>query len=152
VLGTDPTTGAGAAPDSHIKLIVSDGPAPVAVPDVTGRGYDEAAAALSDVRLGATRAEEFSDSVETGKVIRTDPAAGQQAPRDSEVTVVVSKGPELITVPSLRGQSVEQASSQLRSIGLVPDVEDYEPGGRVRAQDPDPGTQVKRGEKVTLFL
>jgi len=152
VLGTDPGAGQPAGPDSRIKLIVSDGPAPVTVPDVTGRSYEEAVAALSDARLGATRAEEFSDSVEAGQVIRTDPAAGRQAARDADVTVVVSKGPELIAVPSLRGQSVEQASAQLRALGLVPDVEDYEPGGRVRAQDPDPGTQVKRGEKVTLFL
>ncbi len=152
VLRTEPAVGENASPDSTVKLIVSDGPAPVPVPDVTGRTYDEAAAALADVRLGATMVEEFSDSVEAGKVIRTEPATGEPAPRDSSVTVVVSKGPELVAVPSLRGMTVEAASAALRAIGLAPDVEDYTPGGQVRAQDPDPGTQVKKGEKVTLFL
>ncbi len=152
VLRTDPAATAGAPPDSVVKLIVSAGPAPVPVPDVTGLTYDEAVAVLADDRFGASRAEEFSDTVEAGRVVRTEPAAGQEARRDSEVTVIVSKGPELVAVPSLRGLTVEDASAQLRAIGLVPDVEDYEPGGRVRAQDPDPGTQVRKGEKVTLFL
>jgi serine/threonine-protein kinase len=66
--------------------------------------------------------------------------------------VVVSKGPELVQVPDLEGKRVEEASAALRAVGLAPDVEDYEPGGVVRAQDPDPGTQLKKGEKVTLFL
>ncbi|MGQ0805837.1 MAG: PASTA domain-containing protein, partial [Actinomycetota bacterium] len=114
--------------------------------------YDEAVAALAEARLGATMAEEFSDEVEAGKVIRTEPAVGQSAARDSAVTVVVSKGPELVDVPDLEGLRVEEASAALRAIGLVPDVEDYQPGGQVRAQDPDAGTQVKKGEKVTLFL
>ncbi len=151
-LGTDPAAGGQLSPDSTIKLLVSDGPAPVSVPDVAGRSYDEAVAVLGESRFSATRVEEFSETVEAGQVIRTEPAAGQQAPRDSDVTVVVSKGPELVAVPMLRGQTVEQASAALRALGLVPDVEDYEPGGRVRAQDPDAGTQVRKGEKVTLFL
>jgi serine/threonine-protein kinase len=151
-LGTDPAAGGQLSPDSPIKLIVSDGPAPVPVPDVTGRTFEEAVAALGERRFSATRVEEFSDTVENGKVIRTEPAAGQQAPRDSDVNVIVSKGPELVVVPPLRGQAVEQASATLRGLGLVPDVEDYEPGGLVRAQDPDAGTQVRKGEKVTLFL
>ncbi|MBA2326107.1 MAG: serine/threonine protein kinase [Actinobacteria bacterium] len=151
-LRTEPAANEKLRPDSPIKLIVSAGPAPVSVPDVSGRTYEEAAAALAEARLGASMAEEFSDSVEAGTVIRTEPAAGLAAPRDSAVAVVVSKGPELVDVPSLRGMTVEEASAALRAIGLVPDVEDYDPGGRVRAQDPDPGTQVKKGEKVTLFL
>jgi beta-lactam-binding protein with PASTA domain len=151
-LRTEPAAGAQHPLDSSIKLVVSAGPAPVPVPDVSGGTYDEAAAALAEVRLGATAAEEFSDSVEAGQVIRTEPAAGQPVARDSVVTVVVSKGPELVDVPDLEDMTVEEASAALRSIGLVPDVEDFEPGGQVRAQDPDAGTQLKRGETVTLFL
>ncbi|HUF84069.1 MAG TPA: PASTA domain-containing protein, partial [Acidimicrobiia bacterium] len=151
-LRTDPPAGAKHPPDSTIKLVVSAGPAPVPVPDVTGRTYDEAVTVLADARLNATLAEEFSDEVEAGKVIRTEPAVGAPAARDSAVTVVVSKGPELVDVPDLGGMSVEAASAALRAVGLAPDVEDYEPGGTVRAQDPDAGTQLKKGETVTLFL
>ena len=152
VLRTDPAANTNAPPDSPVQLVVSAGPAPVPVPDVADTPFDEAAATLANSRLNATRVDEFSDTVENGTVIRTDPAAGTELDRDSTVTVVVSKGPEPVAVPSLEDLSVEAASAALREVGLVPDVEDYEPGGRVRAQDPDPGTQLKRGEKVTLFL
>ena len=152
VLRTEPAAGEKAKPDTAVRLIVSAGPAPVPVPEVTGVTYDEAAAALANVRLSASMVEEFSDTVQAGIVIRTEPGSGEPAPRDSSVTVVVSKGPELVAVPSLEGLRVEEASAALRAVGLTPDVEDYEPGGLVRAQDPDPGTQLKKGEKVTLFL
>jgi serine/threonine-protein kinase len=152
VLRTDPAATTNAPPDSPVRLVVSEGPAPVPVPDVVGAPYDQAVATLANSRFGATRVDEFSDTVQNGLVIRTEPAGGTDAERDSSVTVVVSKGPELVAVPDLEGITVEAASAALRQLGLAPDVEDYEPGGQVRAQDPDPGTQLKKGEKVTLFL
>jgi beta-lactam-binding protein with PASTA domain len=132
--------------------VVSDGPAPVEVPDVAGKGYDEAAAAISAKRLAPVKREAFSDSVAVGVVIGTDPAAGQAAPRDSNVGIIVSKGPELIAVPNVIGQSVEAASQALSNAGLAADVQNFGPGKKVRAQDPSAGTMVKRGAKVTLFL
>ncbi len=148
-LGTEP---AGRAPrDSVIHLIVSNGPAPVKVPDVSGKTFEDAAAVLTAARLGATRGEDFSDTVAPGLIIRTDPPAAQQAPRDSVVTVVVSKGPELVPVPNVVGGAVEVASQQLRALGLVPDVRNYSPGARVRAQDPT-GGKLRKGQSVTLFL
>ena len=151
-LGTDPPSPGQAPRESAISLIVSDGPAPVEVPAVTGKGYDSAAATLAEKRFAPVRRDEFSDSVEVGIVIATDPAAGTLAPRDSEVTVRVSKGPELIAVPPLVGLTVEAASQALADAGLSADVQNFAPGKKVRAQDPAPGTKVKRGSKVTLFL
>ncbi len=151
-LGTDPPSPGQAPRESAIALIVSDGPAPVEVPAVAGKGYDAAAASLTEKRFKPVRRDEFSDSVEVGIVIGTDPAAGALAPRDSEVAVRVSKGPELVAVPSLVGLTVEAASQALANAGLSADVQNFGPGKKVRAQDPSPGTQVRRGSKVTLFL
>ncbi|MFO7590700.1 MAG: PASTA domain-containing protein [Acidimicrobiia bacterium] len=151
-LGTDPPSPGQAPRESAISLIVSDGPAPVEVPAVAGQGWETAAANLAEKRFAAVRRDEFSDDVEVGIVIGTDPAAGTLAPRDSEVVVRVSKGPELIEVPSLVGLTVEAASEALADAGLSADVQNFAPGKKVRAQDPSPGTQVKRGAKVTLFL
>jgi serine/threonine-protein kinase len=151
-LGSDPV-GLGKAPrESSITLIVSDGPAPVPVPDVAGKSYDEAVQILSAKRLGAARRDAFSDTVSAGVVIGTEPAAGQPAARDSQVTIVVSKGPEMVKVPNVVGMTVEAASQALGAAGLTPDVQNYTPGGRVRAQDPPGGTMVRKGSKVTLFL
>ena len=151
-LGTEPAGGGTAPRESQVKLIVSDGPAPVPVPDVAGGSYEAAAEALAAKRLVAVRAEDFSDTVPAGTVIGTDPGAGQPAPRDSEVRVIVSKGPELVAVPNVVGSTVEAASEALAAVGLTPDVQNYGPGKRVRAQDPSAGAQVPKGSKVTLFL
>ena len=57
VIGTDPAGGTKAARDSTVMLLVSDGPAPVPVPDVTGKTFDEASQLLTGGRLhrGARR-------------------------------------------------------------------------------------------------
>ena len=151
-LGTTPIAGKKARPESKIQLIVSDGPAPVAVPDVAGKTYDEAVAILAAKRFSAARSDVFSDTVAAGTVIGTEPAVGQLAPRDSQVTVVVSKGPEMVEVPNVVGMTVEAASAALADAGLSPDVENYAPGAAVRAQAPPGGTVVKKHSKVTLFL
>jgi serine/threonine-protein kinase len=152
-IDTDPPGSAGKAPrDSTVKLFVSDGPAPVPVPDVAGKSFEEAASILAATKLEAVRTEGFSDTVAVGVVIGTDPAVGQPAARDSQVSVIVSKGPELVAVPNVVGLTVEAASAKLAEFGLTPDVQDYGPGKKVRAQDPGGTTLVKKGSKVTLFL
>ncbi|MFM8303692.1 MAG: PASTA domain-containing protein [Actinomycetota bacterium] len=154
VIGTEPALGTKAPRESEIVLRVSDGPAPVPVPaEVVGKTFDEAATILKAKGFGVTRAEVFSDTVGVGKVVGTDPPVGQAAPKGSTITINVSKGPELVTVPTnLVGMTVETASQQLQALGLVPTVENYGPGKRVRATDPVGGTQLKKGSKVTLFL
>jgi eukaryotic-like serine/threonine-protein kinase len=124
----------------------------VEVPNVVGQSYDDAVKALTAKRFRVTRTDEFSDTVPTGKVIRHDPVAGAAAPRDSTVTVVVSKGPDLVAVPDLRGETVEDAVAALESAGLQVDVVGYRPGRRVREQDPPVGTRLHRNETVTLYL
>jgi serine/threonine-protein kinase len=153
VIGTDPPKGSSAPRESEIVLIVSKGPTPVPVPDVSNRTYDEAAAALAAQGFKATRNDVFDDKVDTGKVVGTDPPGGQSAPKGSTITVNVSKGPELVAVPNnLVGKTVEQASQILQAAGLIPDVENYAPGKTVRAVSPKEGTQVKKGSKVSLIL
>jgi serine/threonine-protein kinase len=153
VIGTEPAGGGQAPRESTIKVFVSDGPAPVEVPDVGGvASFEEAAAALEAKRFVAVRREDYSDTIEAGMVIGTDPVAGTLAPRDSEVGVIVSLGPPLVQVPNVTGMSVEAASDALSAAGLVADVENFGRGKPVRAQDPAGGTTVRRGSKVTLFL
>jgi serine/threonine-protein kinase len=150
-LESEPKAGSAAPRDSVVKLIVSDGPAPVAVPNVAGKSYDDAAAVLTNSKLKAKKGEDFSDTVAPGVVIRTDPAAAASVPRDSTVTVVVSKGPELVAVPSVVGLPIEQAAAKIQAAGLVADVQNFGTGKPVRAQDPATG-KLKKGSKVTLFL
>jgi eukaryotic-like serine/threonine-protein kinase len=151
-LRTDPGANEKKAPESTIALIVSDGPAPVAVPNVAGESYENAASALQAKRFSAARVDDFSDTVAAGAVIGTDPAAGQLAPRDSQVVVHVSKGPQPVAVPNVLGASVEQASQMLQAVGLDADVQNFAPGRIVRSQSPAAGTEVAKNTKVTLVL
>jgi serine/threonine-protein kinase len=145
-------SGAKAAPGSEVHLVISDGPKPVEVPNVVGKTYDDAVKALTAKRFKVTRADEFSDTVPAGVVIRHDPVPGAAAPRDSTVTVVVSKGPDLVTVQDFRGETVEDAVAALEADGLQVDVVGYRPGRRVKEQDPEGGTKLHRNQTVTLYL
>jgi serine/threonine-protein kinase len=152
VIGSAPGGGTNAPRDSTVQLLVSDGPAPVAVPDEAGKSFDEASQALTALGFQVVRADDFHATIASGKVIGTDPAPGQEASRGSQVTIHVSKGPELVKVPSLVGQSLDAATQLLQSQGFQIDTQSYLPGRVVRAQDPAAGTSVNKGTKVTLFF
>ena len=141
-----------ATPGSEIHLVISDGPAPVEVPNVVGKTYDEAVKALTGKRFKVSRQDEYSDTVSAGIVIRHDPVKGSEAPRDSTVVVVVSRGPDVVTVDDYRGMTVEEAVIALEEAGLQVDVVGYRPFRRVKQQDPPEGTRVRRNETVTLYL
>jgi len=152
VIGTDPGGGTKAPRDSELALLVSDGPAPVPVPDVTGKTFDDASQQLTGAGFTVARADDFSDTVDSGKVIGTDPPANQGANRGSQVTVHVSKGPEMVTVPNLVGLTLDAAQAKLQGMGFEVDTQSYLPGRLVRAQSPAAGASVNKGTKVTLFF
>jgi eukaryotic-like serine/threonine-protein kinase len=97
-------------------------------------------------------AEEFSDDVGVGLVIRTDPPAGTEVARDSVVTLVVSRGPDLVTVPNIAGFTADAAQAALAEVGLVGEVATAQLGGTVVSADPAIGTQVRRGSTVRVTL
>jgi serine/threonine-protein kinase len=152
VINTDPAGGAKAPRDSALVLLVSDGPAPVPVPDVSGKSFDDASQTLTAAGFTVARADDFSDTVPNGQVIGTDPPANQGATRGSQVTVHASKGPETVKVPNMVGKTLEAAQQQLQALGFEVDTQSYLPGRLVRAQSPAADTTVNKGTKVTLFF
>jgi serine/threonine-protein kinase len=152
VIGTDPPIGQSAPRDSEIKLLVSNGPAPVPIPDVSTMSYDAAAQALTAKGFAVSRGDDFSDTIPVNQVIGTDPASGTSQPRGSTVQITVSKGPELVAVPSLKGQTLEAAQAQLVGLGLTVNSAGYLPGRLVRDQTPAPTQMVKKGTQVTLIF
>ncbi|HEX2737890.1 MAG TPA: Stk1 family PASTA domain-containing Ser/Thr kinase, partial [Acidimicrobiia bacterium] len=85
----------------------------VAVPDVTGQPSDAAAAKLGQAGFQVNTTQEANNDVPSGRVIRTDPAAGAMAPKGSSVTQVVSTGPAQVAVPAVTGQLQAAATSTL---------------------------------------
>jgi beta-lactam-binding protein with PASTA domain len=132
------------------------------VPDLRGVAEPDAINQLLDLGLQpGERTERFHDSVASGAVIRTDPAAGVEIEAGSTVDYVVSRGAEAtpapIAVPNLRGEPEEDALQQLRNVGLEPGdrterFHDSVVAGLIIRTDPPAGTEVAAGTTVDYFV
>ncbi len=138
-----------------VDLVVSEGAEFVTMPDVVTipTSATQAVAQLEALGIPAaviTQAQDFSDTVPTGDVIASSPPAGGRADRAGTVTLDVSKGPDVVPVPDVRGRTVAVAEATLKQDGFVPQT--YGPPGAsiVVDQKPVPGTSVKRGSAVLL--
>jgi eukaryotic-like serine/threonine-protein kinase len=132
-------------------------PHPTRVPDVEG---DRLAAAQREaeragLELVVTR-EAFSSDVPAGQVIRQNLEPGSEAEEGDRLSVVLSRGPELVPVPSVEGLAVEEARDRVRDARLEPDVrsqfDDTVPAGRVISQSPSPETPLEVGKRVELVV
>ncbi|MCB9390791.1 MAG: PASTA domain-containing protein [Acidimicrobiia bacterium] len=103
VVSVDPPVGTEVAEGEAVQLVVSDGPEPVDIPAVAGKSESEAVIAMDNIGVETTITREFSDTVASGVVVRVSADGETVVPGDT-VTLVVSKGPDLVTVPSLRAR------------------------------------------------
>jgi serine/threonine-protein kinase len=88
-------------------------------------------------------------------VVRSDPASGGRVLRGHSVTVVLSSGPPAVAVPSVTGQSVDDAQAAIRQAGLRPQVTEQSSAdvdaGQVISQTPA-GGKADRGSTVQLVV
>ena len=135
-----------------ITLVPSLGHEPATVPQIPQTyTFAQAQAALQAVGLTATQTSNSSPTVPNGNVISTSPASGAQAPYGSAVTVVVSTGPPTTTVPSVNGDSVQQATQALQQQGLSVSGVSGDPSHNVVGTQPSAGSTVQVGSSVQLF-
>ena len=126
---------------------------PVPVPLVEGLREPLAKNKIRDAQLVPHVSREFSNTIETGVVIRQDPAAGEKLQKNGRVDITVSKGKETVSVPSVIGKSQADAVSTLTNAGLVArvfSVPSNKPVDTVTGQDPLPGKTVDKGSKVRI--
>ncbi len=150
----DPPAGEEADEGSTVEISISLGLS-VPVPNVSGRPVADASERLRSAQLQPDDREVFDDRVAEGRVVRTEPPAGEQVECESLVTMLVSKGENLNPVPDVLGQSRASAESELRNAGFFPDVEiknSDEPEDTVIAQDPGPGGAVPTGTIVSITV
>jgi serine/threonine-protein kinase len=134
---------------AHVTLVVSKGPEPRTVPELSG-SPDAALAALQNLGLQPATVEDYSETVASGKLIGTDPPAGTQVPKGGTVNVVVSIGRRPIPVPDVIGRSAPDASDVLEAAGLVVRT-DGAANKPVIATDPGAGTTLHRGDQVIII-
>jgi len=156
VVSQEPLAGEEAPEGSTVTISVSGGPGEAPVPAVVGLTRTAAEAQLQDAGFRVRVRREFSDSVERRRVIEASPPEGSVVERGTRVTLVVSRGQELVEVPNLVGASRASAERALAAAGLVAEVSeqestDTEPG-LVIEQDPAAGASVPRDSTVAFVV
>ncbi|WP_369035377.1 Stk1 family PASTA domain-containing Ser/Thr kinase [Streptomyces adonidis] len=128
------------------------------VPAVLAKTEDQAKARLADagLELGDIKTA-YSDTVQRGTVISTDPDVGARIRNNDSVDLIVSLGPETVPVPRLAGYRLDRARAQLKRAGLEPgrvtrEFSEDVPLGSVISTDPDPGTERRAGSAVALVV
>ncbi|MFD9495751.1 Stk1 family PASTA domain-containing Ser/Thr kinase [Streptomyces sp. NPDC060005] len=155
VISTDPDTGTSRHAGSAIALVVSKG-SPVEVPDVTGSSVEDARAELEDAGLKVKIAtQQVNSEFDKGQVAQQSPNPEQEAATGDTVTLTVSKGPEMIEVPDVVGDSVNDATQKLKDAGFEVD-EDRGLlgffGDTVKKQSVDGGDTAPKGSTVTIQI
>lgn len=128
------------------------------VPSLLGQTEKAARQRLSDSGLelkGVDRA--YSDNVDRGKVISSDPKSGARIRGNGSVKIVVSRGPEIVKVPDVQGAGLAEARRALKKVGLVPGMvtkdfsEDIGQGQVIRT-DPGAGSERHPDSAVALVV
>ncbi|MEA2366363.1 MAG: eukaryotic-like serine/threonine-protein kinase, partial [Thermoleophilaceae bacterium] len=155
VVDQDPNPGEQAEKGSTVTLEVSGGPGEVLVPPVENLSLKQALDELDRAGLKVTIDREFSNKVKDGFATRTVPPEGVSVTKGTRVRLLVSRGPEQVTVPDVTGLSRDSAETRLRDEGLKVAVEEEasdEPEGDVISQSPSGGTELQRGATVTITV
>lgn len=159
VIGTTPQAGEKVTIDTKVVIIISKGAEKVKVPNLEGLTVEEAKKALADAKLtdgGAT--EEYSNTVEAGKIISQNVKKDKKVDSGTSVGYVVSKGKEpatTVAVPNVTGKSLADAINALKNKGLYykeVQADSPSPSGIVVEVDPGEGTSVEIGSTVTLYV
>ena len=147
-----PLAGAMLPAGSRVVIVVSSGPLPVAptafveMPDIVGERQGDALSALQDTGLSVQVFNDYSLTVERGRVMAQRPMLGASVPAGSEVVLLVSSGPaashtQSVPLPRLAGLFEGEAVTQVQAAGLSPQAvrapDPNVPAGVVIAQLPD---------------
>ena len=154
VTGQDPPAGKVIEKGSRVRINYSSGPAEIDVPSVIGLQFDQASSALQAQGFAVARRDVDSERPK-GEVVDQSPSS--RAPKGSTITLSVSKGPPMSTVPDVTAQDEGSAQSTLEQSGFTvqvqrQDVNDPGLDGIVLSQSPTGGSKAKQGSTVTIIV
>jgi serine/threonine-protein kinase len=138
-----------------VDFVVSKGPKPIDIATYEGKPADQATKDLQALGLVVTATEANSATVAAGLVITQTPNSGQGKKGDT-ITLVVSKGPVMVAVPTVRGKSKADATSALQAAGFQVTTKSIVSGGLAfglaYGTDPGAGTMVAQGSTISLLV
>lgn len=154
-----PSAGTEIESTGNVKLIISTGPESFKIPNVYNLTDSQAVTMLEEAELKVLHDYAFSDEIEEGRVISTDPARETFVVSGDTVTVLVSNGPEQSNaiVPELKGFTEEVATGKLQENGLK--VGDVTSGysntygvGTVMGQSQAAGAEVPKDSTIDIQI
>ena len=155
VIGESPKFGTTVKKGSTVRINVSKGLKPIALPDVTTELFPDAEATLKGLGFHVARTN-VQDSSVKNTVISEDPPGGTQQPVGSTITLTVSSGPGTIQVPDVTTDTADVANSILSTnfvvATIMAPVTDPTQDGHVINQTPQGGTTAKAGSLVTITV
>jgi serine/threonine-protein kinase len=123
------------------------------IPSVGGRVESDARSTLEARGFVVEQRSTADNAIPANQVIFTEPAAGTTVVEGSTVTLVVSSGANLVTVPSVLTRTENEALQLITSAGFQPSrqavTSDIAPEGEVVGQEPQPGSLADPGSVVT---
>ncbi|WP_162931222.1 Stk1 family PASTA domain-containing Ser/Thr kinase [Streptomyces sporangiiformans] len=155
VISTEPGAGTERRASSAIALTISRG-SPVEVPDVRGDDLADARQELTDAGLKVKVAtERVNSDFDAGQVAAQAPGDGRQLATGDTVTLTISKGPEMVEVPDVVGDKVDDAKRELEDAGFQ--VEEDRGlfglfGDTVKGQSVDGGDTAPKGSSITIEI
>jgi eukaryotic-like serine/threonine-protein kinase len=155
VTATNPPAGQSVPVGSTIRVNVMSGPVTAAVPSVVGLSIQEATSRLNAAGFKAN--PQYVNSTATkDQVLSQTPAPGSTEAKGTSVTLKVSNGPPQVTVPSVIGETSQEAVSQLEAAGFQVN-EQYTQTGAVgdnivQSQNPAGNAQALKGSTVTITI
>jgi beta-lactam-binding protein with PASTA domain/predicted Ser/Thr protein kinase len=158
VIGTEPAAEEDVQEGRLITLLVSSGPPPVRVPDVTGDTLAAAEATLTNEELAVGVVTKRASSTQApGTVLEQLPAPGSTLHAGGKVDLTVAKAPKEVEVPNVVGAAEVAAVSHLKHAGFVPKVQtrattEQSQVGVVLEQTPEGATRARKGTAVTVVV
>lgn len=116
-----PRKAAGNGKKIEITLTISMGAESIPIPNVAMLDHENARETLENLKFKVNHIYEYSDTVLDGCIIGTSPAIGTPASPGDEITLIISRGQDVIytTVPDLSGLTLDQAKEKLAESGLL---------------------------------
>lgn len=128
------------------------------VPDVVGQNVDTAKTMIQDAKFEVGNIEmSYDPNVKENDVISQDPTSLMRALQGSKVNLVVSKGPEMVTVPEVVNKSRKEAIDALEKAGFNVDFTEDQfdkkvEAGKVCKQDPEGGQKSAKGSTIFITI
>ncbi len=158
VIKTNPEEGSTVKENTSITVYFSTGKEKFELLDYTNRNYDDVMRLLDNQNFKDIEKTEVFDDSDPGTILSQKPESGEEVvPEETVLEFEVSKGPEKITLKDLRQSNTKGAQDYVDSVGLTLDAseEKYDetvPAGNIISQSPAPGTEMKKGDKVSVVI